>query len=96
MGSCCTCTRLIQRVKIYLINFNIFKTFLIKITILRKYRSSEYTEEQLSDLYFQEVVRLVENAEKVGRKICLFYAESLQSCGGQIVYPKNYLRKCYQ
>lgn len=62
----------------------------------RKYRSSEYSEEQLSDLYSQEVVDLVENAEKNGRKICLFLAESLQSCGGQIVYPKNYLRKVYK
>lgn len=60
-----------------------------------KYRSSEYSEEQLSDLYAQEVIKLVENAERNGRKICLFYAESLQSCGGQIVYPKNYLRKVY-
>lgn len=60
-----------------------------------KYRSSEYSEEQLSDLYAQEVINLVENAEKKGRRICLFLAESLQSCGGQIVYPKNYLKKVY-
>jgi ethanolamine-phosphate phospho-lyase len=61
-----------------------------------KYRCSEYNEDKLSDLYAQEVVKLVEDAEKQGRKICLFYAESLQSCGGQIVYPKNYLRKVYK
>lgn len=42
------------------------------------------------------MVKVVEEAEKNGRKICLFYAESLQSCGGQIVYPKNYFKKCYQ
>ena len=44
----------------------------------------------------QEVINLVENAEKNGRKIAIFYAESLQSCGGQIVYPKNFLRKVYK
>ena len=60
-----------------------------------KYRSSEYDEETLATLYANEIVQLVENAEKNGRKICLFLAESLQSCGGQIVYPKNYLRKVY-
>jgi len=62
-----------------------------------KYRSSaENTEEQLADLYAQEVVTLVENAEKNGRKIALFLAESLQSCGGQIIYPKTYLSKVYK
>ncbi len=60
-----------------------------------KYRSSEYNEEELCDLYVKEVIDLVEAAEKKGRKIAIFLAESLQSCGGQIVYPKNYLRKVY-
>jgi ethanolamine-phosphate phospho-lyase len=61
-----------------------------------KYRSSEYSEEQLRDLYAQEVIDLVEEAERNGRKIAIFYAESLQSCGGQIVYPKGYLKKVYE
>lgn len=60
-----------------------------------KYRSSDYSEEKLAELYAQEVIDAVEKAEKNGRKICLFLAESLQSCGGQIVYPKNYLKKVY-
>lgn len=60
-----------------------------------KYRSSDYTDDELADLYSQEVIKLVENAEKNGRRIGIFLAESLQSCGGQIVYPKNYLRKVY-
>ncbi|RNA24082.1 alanine--glyoxylate aminotransferase 2-like [Brachionus plicatilis] len=60
-----------------------------------KYRSPDYSEEELSDLYFQEMVKVVEEAEQNGRKISLFYAESLQSCGGQIIYPKDYLKKCY-
>ena len=44
----------------------------------------------------QEVVDAVEKAEKNGKKIGIFYAESLQSCGGQIIYPKGYLRKVYK
>ncbi len=60
-----------------------------------KYRSSEYNEEQLCDLYVQEVIDLVEAAERNGRKIGIFLAESFQSCGGQIIYPKNYLKKVY-
>jgi ethanolamine-phosphate phospho-lyase len=61
-----------------------------------KYRDSEYNEDELCDLYVNEVVQLVENAEKKNRKIAIFLAESLQSCGGQIVYPKNYLRNVYK
>ncbi len=60
-----------------------------------KYRSSDFDEEKLADLYAREVIDAVENAERKGRRICLFLAESLQSCGGQVVYPKTYLRKVY-
>lgn len=61
-----------------------------------KYRSKDYDQEQLAHLYAQEVIDAVERAEANGRRICLFLAESLQSCGGQIVYPKNYLKKVYR
>lgn len=63
-----------------------------------KYRDVDYNndEEKIGDLYFQEIVNIVERAERAGRKIALFYAESFQSCGGQIIYPKNFLRKTYE
>lgn len=35
---------------------------------------------------------LILNAEKKGRKVGAFIAEALQSCGGQIIYPKHYLK----
>jgi 4-aminobutyrate aminotransferase-like enzyme len=57
-----------------------------------KHRSSDYTEERIGELYAQDVIDIVEEAEKRGRKIALFLIESLQSCGGQIIYPKNYLK----
>ena len=61
-----------------------------------KHRTSEYDdEEEITSLYVQDVIDLVENAEKNGRKICMFVAESLQSCGGQIILPKNYLKKVH-
>ena len=63
--------------------------------MFRKYRSSDYSDDELSDLYAQEVIDSVNAAERNGRRVCLFYAESLQSCGGQIVYPKNFMRKVY-
>ena len=63
-----------------------------------KYRNDDYNfdEEKMGDLYFQEIVQIVENAEKSGRRIALFYAESFQSCGGQIIYPKSFMRKTYK
>ena len=42
--------------------------------------------------YAAEVEKLILNAEKNNRKIGAFIAEALQSCGGQIIYPKNYLQ----
>ena len=63
-----------------------------------KHRNSDYNydEEKMGELYFQELVKLVEDAEKKGRRIALFYAESFQSCGGQIIYPKGFMRKTYK
>jgi ethanolamine-phosphate phospho-lyase len=61
-----------------------------------KYRNSEYNENELVDLYVQEVVDTVEKAEQNGRKICLFMVESLQSCGGQIMVPNGYLKKVHE
>lgn len=61
-----------------------------------KYRSSDYSDEKLCNLYVQEVIDIVENGEKNGRKFAIFLAESFQSCGGQIIYPKNFLPKVYK
>lgn len=65
-----------------------------------KYRNADNSnnldEDKMGDLYFQEIVQIVENAEKNGRRIALFYAESFQSCGGQIIYPKSFMRQTYK
>lgn len=61
-----------------------------------KYRDSDHSEEELVDLYVNEVVQVVEKAEQNGRKICMFMIESLQSCGGQVSLPYGYLKKVHQ
>jgi ethanolamine-phosphate phospho-lyase len=38
----------------------------------------------------------VEEAESRGRRIALFLIETIQSCGGQIIYPKNYLKHTFE
>ena len=63
-----------------------------------KYRDIDHNndEERLCELYVDEVRRTVEEAESRGRRIALFLIETLQSCGGQIIYPKGYLKQTFE
>ncbi|CAF4348317.1 unnamed protein product, partial [Rotaria sordida] len=63
-----------------------------------KFRDIHYNNDEvkLCQLYFDEVRRIVEEAESRGRHIAIFLFEPLQSCGGQIIYPKGYLRKTFE
>ncbi|CAF1278658.1 unnamed protein product [Rotaria magnacalcarata] len=62
-----------------------------------KYRDIDYNydEEKLSELYVNEVRQKVEEVESRGRRIAIFLIESLQSCGGQIIYPRNFLKNTF-
>ncbi|XP_048833826.1 ethanolamine-phosphate phospho-lyase [Brienomyrus brachyistius] len=46
--------------------------------------------------YSDEVGNIIENARKKGQKIAAFIAESLQSCGGQVIPPEGYFQKVAQ
>ncbi|RXG72629.1 Ethanolamine-phosphate phospho-lyase [Armadillidium vulgare] len=61
-----------------------------------KYTDQKYSEEELSKKYSSEIESLCEKASKKGRNISAFISESMQSCGGQIVFPINYLRDVYK
>ncbi|XP_069878537.1 ethanolamine-phosphate phospho-lyase isoform X4 [Dipodomys merriami] len=43
--------------------------------------------------YAEEVKKIIEAAHNSGRKIAAFIAESMQSCGGQIIPPAGYFQK---
>ncbi|XP_045393418.1 ethanolamine-phosphate phospho-lyase isoform X2 [Lemur catta] len=43
--------------------------------------------------YAEEVKKIIEEAHNGGRKIAAFIAESMQSCGGQIIPPAGYFQK---
>ncbi|KAG9337115.1 hypothetical protein JZ751_029783 [Albula glossodonta] len=43
--------------------------------------------------YSDEVQDIIQKAHKKGRKIAAFIAESLQSCGGQVIPPRGYFQK---
>lgn len=61
-----------------------------------KYTNKDYTLEELSEKYADEVRQLCEKASVKGGGVSIFLAESMQSCGGQIVYPPGYLRRVYK
>ncbi|XP_007121645.1 ethanolamine-phosphate phospho-lyase isoform X3 [Physeter macrocephalus] len=43
--------------------------------------------------YADEVKKIIDEAHNSGRKIAAFIAESMQSCGGQIIPPAGYFQK---
>lgn len=56
----------------------------------------DYPESDLGKMYADEVLGIIRKAHDNGRSIAAFIAESLQSCGGQIILPDNYLRNVYR
>lgn len=61
-----------------------------------KYRNDKHSPEELLELYTGDVKKLVDQAAENGKGISCFIAESLQSCGGQIILPPGYLRTVYK
>lgn len=49
----------------------------------------------LSQMYSNSVKEECDKLKAEGAGPSCFIAESLQSCGGQIIYPENYLRDVY-
>ncbi|RWS12550.1 Alanine--glyoxylate aminotransferase 2-like 1 [Dinothrombium tinctorium] len=61
-----------------------------------KYTREKVPENEIGELYAQEVQKLINNAHNSGRKIAAFICESMVSCGGQVVLPNGYLRHVYK
>ena len=47
-------------------------------------------------MYADEVKDIIEKMQAEGKSPGCFIAESLQSCGGQVIPPPNYLREVYK
>lgn len=41
----------------------------------------------------REILKRIENGNDDARRVCAFIAEALQSCGGQIIPPRGYMRR---
>ncbi|XP_071493176.1 5-phosphohydroxy-L-lysine phospho-lyase-like [Diadema antillarum] len=46
--------------------------------------------------YANEVKKVIQRAEAKGRQVAAFILESMQSCGGQIIYPPGYMREAFR
>merc|ERR1712168_419974 len=61
-----------------------------------KYWQSHLPDEDMGKLYAREVDDIISKMGDKGRSPAVFIAESLQSCGGQIIFPDSYLRQVYR
>lgn len=61
-----------------------------------KYKDVDYPGQDMGKMYADEVLDICKKARGDGRTIAAFIAESLQSCGGQIIPPDNYLRNVFR
>lgn len=61
-----------------------------------KYTDCDYPDEDLGEKYANEVKDIVKVIQSKGKNPCCFIAESMQSCGGQIVFPTGYLKRVYR
>ena len=71
----------------------------LKIVILSVFfvlRDVDYPGQDLGKMYADEVAQAIAKMQKEGKRPGCFIAESLQSCGGQILPPPNYLREVYK
>jgi 4-aminobutyrate aminotransferase-like enzyme/Ser/Thr protein kinase RdoA (MazF antagonist) len=55
----------------------------------------KYGEAELGPRYAEDVARQFAAADKAGRGVAAFIAESILSCGGQIMLPDGYLQAAY-
>ncbi|WP_410006939.1 aminotransferase class III-fold pyridoxal phosphate-dependent enzyme [Aequorivita nionensis] len=56
----------------------------------------KYTSENCGIDYANHAKEIIQNLKAVGKEIAGFIGESMVSCGGQIVPPKNYFKEVYK
>jgi ethanolamine-phosphate phospho-lyase len=62
-----------------------------------KYRDCDHPKRDLSRLYSDEIREICDKVrQEKGQGVCAFIAESLLSCGGQVIPPENYLKEVYE
>lgn len=61
-----------------------------------KFNQYNSSPDQLKNLYVDEIESICRNIKANGKGVAAFIAESLQSCGGQIIPPDGYFEDVYK
>jgi len=61
-----------------------------------RYNDKNHPDEDLCKLYTSEVDNIIKKIKNDGKGVAAFIAESLQSCGGQIIPPPGYFESIYR
>lgn len=61
-----------------------------------KFNRFDFPEKSLAELYAQEIRDIIQDMNRQNKGPAAFIAESLQSCGGQIIPPDGYFQAVYQ
>lgn len=61
-----------------------------------KYRDDKYSPTEIGKKYAEEVKDTISKIHQQGKQLCMYIAESMQSCGGQIIMPEGYLKRVYK
>lgn len=61
-----------------------------------KYRDPDHPMDKMADLYAGSVDDIISEIQTANKQLSCYIAESMQSCGGQILYPKGYLAKVFK
>lgn len=61
-----------------------------------KYRDDKYSPTEIGKKYAEEVKDTISKIHQQGKQLCMYIAESMQSCGGQIIMPEGYLKQVYK
>lgn len=61
-----------------------------------KFNRFNSSENNVKDQYISEIESITKNIEDNGRGVAAYIAESLLSCGGQVIPPEGYFRDVYR
>ena len=61
-----------------------------------KFTDQHFTETEIGEKYADEVRDVIRKVQSQGKQLSFYIAESMQSCGGQIIYPEGYLQKVFK
>ncbi|XP_060066596.1 ethanolamine-phosphate phospho-lyase-like [Ylistrum balloti] len=61
-----------------------------------KFRDCDYPGHDMGQVYANEVRDVIHKIQEDGKNVSFYIAESMQSCGGQIIPPQGYLKSVYK